>query len=76
MLEMYPQWFKIIGRPIRLADVLLAIGKVGLKAHINQDGYFPTKSGNTTTLNYWNLRTDDLTQQSDECIDFLYMILN
>ena len=55
----------IVGRTIRLADVVLA------QKEINNDP-IPLAQ----IIAYWNLRTDDLTQQSSECIDFLYDLLN
>jgi hypothetical protein len=33
------------------------------------------KNGPGLTDKYWNLRTDDLTQQSDECVAFLAGLL-
>jgi len=69
-------------RPIRLVDVLLA-GVTGMEYAVSEDGHFLKLSGVTETgLNtyegigiYWNLRTDDLIKQSEECIGFLYDIL-
>ncbi|HKQ06151.1 MAG TPA: hypothetical protein VJ464_13530 [Blastocatellia bacterium] len=58
-------------RPICLADVLLAIeGK-------SYDGW-PAGYQLITSRNIrrpWNPRTDDLTQQSEETINFLYELL-
>ena len=56
--------WKIIGRPIRLADVLLALKE--------QRGYL-----GVTILEkeHWNLRADSLEEQSDECIAFLADLL-
>jgi hypothetical protein len=75
-------------RPIRLADVLVAIEKskgqermTKQKEHIVLDtnGDF-VSGGHYTKTGYiryatWNLRADDLTEQSPECIDFLYNLL-
>lgn len=54
----------IIGRPIRLSDVLLAIEK----AFENRLGVSQRKF---ETLEKWNLRNDDLNDQSGETINFL-----
>jgi hypothetical protein len=70
---------QIIGRPIRLADVLLAINNpnaVGLLTGVS--GVNDDYSGN---LEYedeplWNLRADDLNSQSEETIEFLVGLLN
>jgi hypothetical protein len=60
--------------PIRLADVLLAIHK---KAKIEEKGFveslFSVEIDDLVNI-HWNLRQDDLTQQSDECIDFLFKL--
>lgn len=62
---------KIIGRPIRLADVL------------NLPDSFTDKYSNKENKELlwklcanWNLLQDDLTLQSQETIDFLYSLLN
>lgn len=72
-------------RPIRLADVLLAIGhldvikyKEGFKTHphnvcVTTLGYALNENG--MHLFEWNLRQDDLTEQSDYCVSFLYELL-
>lgn len=63
-------------RPIRLADVLLAIGK----KTTHDFGYYCcdngviAQTGSGAKAN-WNLRKDDLTEQSDECIIFLADLL-
>lgn len=71
----------ILGRPIRLADVLLAID------HETDEGIAITRQGRflqledsgwRTQLNGlhgWNLRNDNLTEQSDETVDFIYQLL-
>jgi hypothetical protein len=66
--------FEIVGRAIRLADVLLAIGKDGrveyaMAAH---DG-LQIRVGYDAV--YWNLRKDDLAEQSDECVAHLAHLL-
>jgi hypothetical protein len=63
-------------RPIRLADVLLAIdgttqGQL-IAIRPNGDMY---RSDIQNTKWHWNLRNDDLSQQSNECIEFLYDLL-
>lgn len=70
------QW-NIIGRPIRLSDVMLAYGET-------KSG-FPFKNrdeivkNQVNTIMYitsnWDMRKDDLTLQSEEMIDFLYQLL-
>jgi hypothetical protein len=70
--------FKVLGRPIRLADVLLAILKQDpanrTKLLLESSGQFrqvfPNRLGP-----YWNLRADDLEKQSEETISFLYELL-
>lgn len=71
---------KILGRDIRLADVLLAIEK-----NSNQSIVFDTKGRitdiRTATSNgfhgaiNWNLLHDSLDLQSDELIEFVYPII-
>ena len=67
---------KIIGRPITLADVLLAI-KTGI--YIREDGSIYSDEGVPLDLHYtgvsWNLKDNNLNNQSEECIDFLYELL-
>lgn len=71
-------------RPIRLADVLLAIGLSddltggGIRGHgISSDGRFTKLFGDAgeSGCNWleiaWNLRADRLDEQSDECVAFL-----
>jgi len=67
----FEEWFEIIGRPIRLADVL------------NLPDSFTDKYSNKENKELlwklcanWNLLQDDLTLQSQETIDFLYSLLN
>jgi hypothetical protein len=62
----------IYGRPIRLSDVLLAMNVQLFKDSwdlpvLDYDG--------SKIIALWNLRKDDLTQQSPETIDFLYDLL-
>lgn len=76
---------QILGRTIRLADVLLALGAktnnalatysvdtLGHLRDIIHERYFWTSDGMIPII--WNLRNDDLTAQSPECIDFVYDI--
>jgi hypothetical protein len=72
----------IIGRPIRLCDVLLAIDKSVVKEAYSfkmyANGYMWLENipdGGTRQDAIYNLRADDLTQQSEECISFLYELL-
>jgi hypothetical protein len=68
--------FDVIGRPIRLADMLLAIGNPFVEVHAN--GGIVTQTnwpGHKLQQAVWNLRKDDLTEQSDECIEFLADLL-
>jgi hypothetical protein len=74
------QW---IEEPVRLADVLLAL-KGNANIAIDELGYFmeaedSTRDNNLYSKVYqgrcWNLRQDDLTLQSDECVSFLASLL-
>jgi hypothetical protein len=78
----------VVCRPIRLADVLLAMGK-GKPTHymVATNGLFTERKTKEVTATpfavpflstgvLWNLRADDLTQQSPGCIEFLYSLLN
>ena len=60
--------FKILGRPIRLADVLLALGA---------DGFVDKEQENNimNCLVRWEYTDDNLTHQSPETINFLHKIL-
>lgn len=67
---------EILGRPIRLADVLLAIehqiNNISLNGPIfDRAAEIPMAD----ILNRWNLRKDSLEDQSEETIEFLYPIL-
>jgi len=73
----FKEWYKIIGRPIRLSDVLRM-------SIINVDKKFKTKEIRKTNytvqtleiLARWNLEKDDLNDQSEETIDFLLTLIN
>ncbi|MCB1392884.1 hypothetical protein [Nitrobacter sp.] len=63
------------GRPVRLADVLLALEQSGDPQYaVNTTGEF-MRWGDTPTGIRWNLRKDDLAEQSDECVAFLAELL-
>jgi len=73
---------KILGRPIRLSDVLLAIG---FHAHlvVTTEGEFVeiydlVTGGKTVDSKdiRWNLRNDDLTAQSPETLAFISNLLS
>lgn len=78
---------EIPSRPIRLADVLLAIeeDKQVVISKEDDGAYFGKVSNGDTRYEhdisirwspaFWNLRADDLTQQSEETINFLYDLL-
>lgn len=64
-------------RPIRLADVLLAIKNKSILVDITGN-FWEWRSMNEAPRSFaatWNLRKDDLTEQSDECITFLAELL-
>jgi hypothetical protein len=66
----------ILGRPIRLADVLLALEKASDERHsirAEKDGWFFAIAQNV--IGMYNLQTDDLREQSEETIKFLYELL-
>lgn len=72
--ELFKKHCEIIGRPIRLADVL----------YVNRSKKFPGAANNMTLLERpiatdivanWNLLKDDLTLQSEETIDFIHNLL-
>lgn len=64
----------ILGRPIRLADVLLAIpDRAGEQISCNQNGVF--MKGKECLWAKWNCLNDNLEYQSDECKQFLIQLL-
>ena len=74
--------FEVLGRPIRLADVLLAIGNRGILKVNNLGGFsvFNDYIGGKAewvdvAMPRWNLLKDDLTEQSPETIDFIHSLL-
>lgn len=71
-------------RPIRLADVLLAIDKFHGNMFVDEVGCFVKPKRKEFTYNYiikndqnvkWNLRQDDLSKQSEETVNFLAELL-
>lgn len=81
-LEIFENEELLFGRPIRLADVLLAIEanwKVAGEYAIDCDGSFMqhfdakgfTEEHWRCRKESWGLRADDLTQQSDETLAFI-----
>lgn len=71
-----PQNYKVLGRPIRLADVLFAMATKGVMT-ANEvyllNIVWPVEGGYKDVR--WNLRADDLSLQSPETIEFLYELL-
>ena len=70
---------KIIGRPIRLADVIFAVLSLGERIggqeeydDVMQVLFYVT---NKSEERKWNLLKDDLNLQDEPCIDFLHNIL-
>ena len=68
--------YVILGRPIHLSDVLLAIDKT-YKGRENHDLFMDglILENMTTEGKTWNLHDDDLSHQSEETINFLHKIL-
>jgi hypothetical protein len=65
-------------RPLRLADVLLAIGKEYVDLGVNCEGQWENAMGVGITgadNAAWNLRADDLEKQSEETIRLLHELL-
>jgi hypothetical protein len=70
------EYSTILGRPIRLADVLLAT--IGKGIAVNSIGVFLSDEEGMMPHTFraaWNLRADDLREQSDETVEFLYELL-
>lgn len=76
---------EIIGRPIRLADVLLAIWKQDkckgadiLRTHTGNiaSGGFKETNLEHIVMGLWNLLKDDLEEQSDETVEFISNLLS
>lgn len=70
-----------LGRPIRLADVLLAIGSRAKDFELRNDYLWswsvdvPKYNDDRANQIFWNLRADDLRDQSDETINFIYNLV-
>lgn len=62
---------EILGRPIRLADVLFMIGKTKHVVAVDTDGDFIE-----ATPAEWNLLDDNLDHQSQETLQFIGNLLN
>lgn len=78
--------WEILGRPITLADVLLAIGfvqkrssyycEVGTGRFIKSKKIDLDTSKDTDTGIYWNLRKDSIEEQEDSTLSFLAELLD
>lgn len=74
---------KILGRPIRLADVLLALPRMKELERASVIGFDYSNPSivlimdgkHTHPRAEWNLRADDLTLQEPATIDFIYSVL-
>jgi len=70
---------KILGRPIRLADVLLAIGKNSKCVFLHQDNsqatFLKVDNQIQTPVAIWNLKDDNLDHQSKPTKDWLEDLL-
>lgn len=83
--EIYPvggHTFEIIGRPIRLADVIFAISKNWVRDNSDKSRLMGTfvffsdqQSKLLCTVSLWNLLKDNLEDQSEETISFIYDLL-
>lgn len=60
---------EIIGRPIHLADILLAYEEN------KTDNHSDFKRNRILLLNSWNFKDDNLKNQSSETIDFIHSLL-
>ena len=69
--------FEIIGRPIRLADVLLVLdNKLPSGSWITACGHLCFhESDIDDELFVWNLHKDNLTEQSEETITFIHQLI-
>jgi len=64
---------EILGRPIRLSDVLAAM-PLGQHFHLKTLGN-QLRMFSDGNLEWWNLLNDDLSLQSEACINFLHGLL-
>jgi len=62
----------IIGSPIRFGDVLLTLEK-NLRPSLQLEKYWQTVHA---LIAFWNLRKDDLNEQSEETLDFIASLLS
>lgn len=75
------QHFEILGRPIRLSDVLVAIGKQGktfpFSIGFTRGDFISIIPENGTSKQHavWNCRKDSLDDQSPETLQFIHSIL-
>lgn len=78
--NLYPSEYTVLGRPIRLADVLMAIKQEHRIFAVDDNGDIISLDIAGRVITYpalanWNLRLDDLTQQSPETLQFLSDLL-
>jgi hypothetical protein len=64
-----------IGAPVQLRHVVVALRMA--KAHyvVGAEGYFLASDTFMSTGVRWNARQNDLANQDDDCIDFIYRAL-
>ena len=61
---------------VRLADVLLAVKEKYQRGTLQKEGEFKNGTEWFGEITWgWNLRNDALTEQSDECLEFLSGLL-
>lgn len=70
----YTQAFKIIGRDVKLSDLLYTIKSICLSVD-GRDEYAEAYNSKNELVRFWNLLKDSLNDQSDECVDFIYSLL-
>lgn len=68
------QEFEIIGRDIRLADVFNALGNKVYNILDDEPQNYPMTNLDAIVSGY-NLLKDNLNDQSDECVEFIYNLL-
>lgn len=68
--------YKVLGRPIRLVDVLLAMrGLNYISIDPSGDFWQTSTRGRSHLVANWNLRADSLEDQSPETISFIHSLL-
>lgn len=68
--------WKLIGRPIRLADVLLAVEKQKRKGLVSPQLMRTSEMWEIKrTIDFWNLRDDNLDHQPEATVAFLAELL-